>query len=156
MSSVTSHSPEETLSFAAQFAAKLRGGEIILLSGDLGAGKTVFVRGLARGLDVPSDVAITSPTYVLLHTYRGGRLTLHHIDAYRLRGGSMEFEDSGLKECFEDPGAVVCIEWPEKVPDLKWARTPVTIAIEHVSPQERQITVRPASGPHCGAGESVH
>ncbi|HYF50720.1 MAG TPA: tRNA (adenosine(37)-N6)-threonylcarbamoyltransferase complex ATPase subunit type 1 TsaE [Planctomycetota bacterium] len=141
MSSVTTRSPDETLALAAQFATRLNGGEIILLSGDLGAGKTVFVRGLARGLNVPPMVAITSPTYVLLHTYRGGRLTLHHIDAYRLGGGALEFEDSGLKECFEDSGAVVCIEWPEKIPELKWPRTPIIVAIEHVSPSERQIAI---------------
>jgi len=141
----TTHSPAETLAFAAQFAENLKGGEIVLLSGDLGAGKTVFVRGIARGLQIPSTVAVTSPTYVLLHTYRGGRLTLHHIDAYRLGGGALEFEDSGLKECLDDPNAVVCIEWPEKIIDLKWPRASIRIEIEHISPSERQISFAPVA-----------
>src|SRR4029079_18459380 len=94
---VTTSSPADTQSLAASLAASLKGREIIVLSGELGAGKSVFVRGDARGLGVPQEVAITSPTYVLLHTYRGGRLVVHHIDAYRL-GGGVDFEDSGLKE----------------------------------------------------------
>src|ERR1700759_1404486 len=104
---IETHSPKETETLAAKLGAALSGGTLLSLSGELGAGKTCFVRGLARGLGVPKDVMITRPTYVLQHIYRGGGLTVYHIDAYRLRGGVDEFEASGLEECLRDPNGVV-------------------------------------------------
>ncbi|MEI6233978.1 MAG: tRNA (adenosine(37)-N6)-threonylcarbamoyltransferase complex ATPase subunit type 1 TsaE [Planctomycetota bacterium] len=143
------HSARETETLGERLARALTLPAIVLFSGELGAGKTAFVRGMLRGLDAPPDVRVTSPTYILLHSYRGGRATLHHIDAYRLGGGADEFEASGLMECFDDPNGIVCIEWPEKIDDMKWPREPVRIAIEHVDPTVRQIVI---SGLNCGTG----
>ena len=140
-------SAAETEALGAAIARGLRGGELIVLSGELGAGKTVFVRGLARGLNCPPGVRVTSPTYVLQHAYRGGRLALYHIDAYRLGGGAAEFEASGLRECMDDSGGVVCLEWPERLDDLQWPGDRIFVQIEHVDPQHRQLTLS-ASGAH--------
>jgi tRNA threonylcarbamoyladenosine biosynthesis protein TsaE len=131
----------ETEALGEQLARALPAPAIVLLSGDLGAGKTAFVRGMLRGLDAPPDVRVTSPTYVLLHSYRGGRATLHHIDAYRLRGGADEFEASGLMECFDDPNGIVCFEWPEKLADLTCPIEPVRVEIEHCEPTVRRVCV---------------
>ena len=140
--STESHSSAETEALAEKLGRMLPGGTVLALSGELGAGKTVFVRGLARGLGVPEGVAVTSPTYVLLHRYSGGRLTLHHIDAYRLRGGAGEFESSGLAECLSDPHGIVCIEWPERLGALKLPSETIRVEIEHLDPQRRRVTVR--------------
>src|SRR5947199_3564207 len=88
--------PAETESLGERLGRALEGGVFVALSGELGAGKTVFVRGVLRGLNAPAGAAVTSPTYVLQHIYRGGRLTLYHIDAYRIAGAGGEFEDSAL------------------------------------------------------------
>ena len=142
---VETNSPAETEALAAKLGRQLAGGTVVTLSGELGAGKTVFVRGLARGLGVPKQVAITSPTYVLLHRYEGGRLTLYHIDAYRIGGGADEFEASGLNECLNDPNAVVCIEWPERVSGLQLSQqSRVEVSIDHLDPQLRRVRVAAA------------
>jgi tRNA threonylcarbamoyladenosine biosynthesis protein TsaE len=125
------HAPEQTAALAAALARGLRAGDVLLLSGDLGAGKTCFVRGLALGLGVPQECAVTSPTYVLQHVYPGGRLSLVHMDAYRLRGGADEFQGSGLDECLRAPETVVCIEWPEKLEGFAWPAQTLRIALEH-------------------------
>lgn len=140
MTTLETHSALETETLAARLGALLPGGTLLLLSGELGAGKTCFVRGLARGLDVPRDVAITSPTYVLQHIYRGGRLTVYHIDAYRLRGGIDEFQASGLEECLRDPQGIVCMEWPERVAGPELSPERIELAIEHVNPETRRLT----------------
>src|SRR2546422_8380889 len=104
-------SEAETEALAAELAAAFRGGEVVLLSGELGAGKTVFVRGLARGVGAdPEEVA--SPTFVLLTRYPG-RLTLHHADLYRLAGGGDDLE-LGLEE-LPGPGGVLAVEWAERI-----------------------------------------
>jgi len=136
---IETHSPKETEALAARLGAALSGGTLLSLSGELGAGKTCFVRGLARGLGIPKDVMVTSPTYVLQHIYRGGRLTIYHIDAYRLRGGTDEFEASGLEECLRDPNGVVCMEWPECVGVESLVNERLEIAIEHIDPETRRF-----------------
>lgn len=104
-------SEAETREVAADLATRLQPGAIILLHGDLGAGKTAFVRGLAEGLGVPDD-AVSSPTFTLVHEYRGGRLVLYHADLYRLPPGA-SLEDLGLDETAET--GVLAIEWPERL-----------------------------------------
>lgn len=138
------HSPAETEACGERLARTLIAPAIVLLSGELGAGKTAFVRGMARGLDAPPSMRVTSPTYVLLHSHKGGRATLHHIDAYRLAGGADEFEDSGLSECLHDPAAIVCIEWPEKIAALNFPCRPVRVRLEHLDSDSRSIEI-------CGA-----
>ena len=123
MATIISHSPGETFEFGRRIAASLRGGEVLALDGDLGAGKTQFVKGLAAGLGHDCDV--TSPTFTLIHEYTGGRLPLYHFDFYRL-----ENEDEALRVGLDDylgERAVVAIEWAGKFPALlpketRWLR----------------------------------
>ena len=118
-----SHSPAETIALARTIAATLRRGAVLALSGDLGAGKTHFVKGLAAGLGTAASV--TSPTFTLLHEYPGGRLPLYHFDFYRLDDAD-EALKIGLDEYLDGDGACV-IEWAEKFPALlpphtRWLR----------------------------------
>jgi tRNA threonylcarbamoyladenosine biosynthesis protein TsaE len=107
---VVTGSEDETRLFASQLATVLEPGAVILLSGDLGAGKTVFVRGLAEGLGIDPD-DVTSPTFTLVHEYRG-RLPLIHVDLYRLN--KAELDEIGLDSELASRG-VVAIEWPERL-----------------------------------------
>ena len=111
-----SHSQEETKAFAEQFAKKLRSGSILALVGPLGAGKTCFVQGLARGLGIPEKITVSSPTYVLIHEYPKGNLPLYHFDFYRLQSKS-EAYDLNLEEYFHGKGVSV-VEWADHFPDL--------------------------------------
>jgi tRNA threonylcarbamoyladenosine biosynthesis protein TsaE len=110
-----SESVEQTESIAADLAQQFAGGEVVALHGELGAGKTQFVRGLLRGLG-GEPRSVSSPTYVLLNVYASGRLTLYHLDAYRIVG-SDDFEAIGFSELLEQ-GGVVAVEWPQRVHSL--------------------------------------
>ncbi|MEM9037408.1 MAG: tRNA (adenosine(37)-N6)-threonylcarbamoyltransferase complex ATPase subunit type 1 TsaE [Actinomycetota bacterium] len=110
MFSLRTSSVDETRSLAAALAPVLRDGDLVLLSGDLGAGKTAFVQGLGRGLLVADRV--TSPTFTIMQHYEG-RLTLHHVDAYRLESAGEVFE-LALPEVLDD-GGVMVVEWGERV-----------------------------------------
>jgi tRNA threonylcarbamoyladenosine biosynthesis protein TsaE len=128
-----SSSEAETRGLAADLARRLDAGAVVLLSGDLGAGKTAFVRGLAAGLGVDAHV-VTSPTFTLVHEYRGGRLPLVHVDLYRL--DSADLDDLGLDEDVAATG-VVAVEWPERL-----TRTPpgaIRISIEDTGGETRRI-----------------
>jgi tRNA threonylcarbamoyladenosine biosynthesis protein TsaE len=107
---VTTRSEQETVDFARAFAARLHPGSVVLLVGDLGAGKTVFVRGLALGLGLDPD-AVSSPTFTLIQEYRG-RPSLYHVDLYRLQGADVD--DLGLEELVAGD-AIVAVEWAEKL-----------------------------------------
>ena len=108
----TTGSEAETAAVGRDLARTLAAGAVVLLFGELGAGKTAFVRGLAEGLGVdPGDVS--SPTFTLIHEYRGGRLPLFHADLYRL-SDAREIEELGLDEIGEE--GVLAIEWAEKLP----------------------------------------
>lgn len=106
-----SSSEEETRAIAAGVARTLQPGAVLLLSGDLGAGKTAFVRGLAEGLGQEAD-QVTSPTFTLVHEYRGGRLPLIHVDLYRL--DTADLAEIGLDDDLAAVG-VVAVEWPERL-----------------------------------------
>jgi len=132
---VHSGSPEETQRLAGRLAARLRGGDVLCLSGRLGAGKTCFVQGLAAGLGVGS--AVRSPTFTLVHEYRG-RLPVYHIDAYRLTGPE-DLEDIGGDEYLCGDGVTV-IEWAERVrPLVPAAHLWITLAIPADDPDRRRI-----------------
>ena len=107
------HSPTETESLGQRLAEKLHGGEIIAYTGDLGAGKTAFTRGLARGLGITERV--TSPTFTIVNEYESGRLPLFHFDMYRL-GSSDELYDIGWED-YLARGGVCAVEWSEIVED---------------------------------------
>jgi tRNA threonylcarbamoyladenosine biosynthesis protein TsaE len=113
MFAVISHSPDDTWELAKRLAPKLSAGDVISLSGDLGAGKTVFTKGLAEGLDITEPV--TSPTFTILKEYRG-RLPLFHFDVYRL-GHPDELDELGVDEYFYSDGVSV-VEWGDKVSAL--------------------------------------
>ncbi len=140
-----SNSVAETEAIAAELAGQLTGGEVVALEGDLGAGKTQFVRGLVIGLGGDGR-AVSSPTFVLLNVYHRGRLTVYHLDAYRI-SGSDDFEAIGFSELLEQKG-VIAIEWPSRVETL--LPTPrITVRITAISEATRQIelTGQPLESP---------
>lgn len=128
----------ETEALAARLAETLRGGECIALHGDLGAGKTQFVRGMVRGIGA-NPGQVSSPTFVLLHVYNGGRLTIYHLDAYRVAGPE-DFESIGFSELIEQ-GGVVVVEWAQRVESLLPAGS-ISVHIESTGELERKITIR--------------
>jgi tRNA threonylcarbamoyladenosine biosynthesis protein TsaE len=108
-----SHSAQETFALAAQVGAQLLGGEILLLDGPLGAGKTVFVKGLASSLDIDPE-EVTSPSFTLVNPYHA-RLPLFHIDLYRLDEGASAAHAVDLDDLLTDESAVLVIEWAERL-----------------------------------------
>jgi len=136
-------SEQETEALARELAGTLQAGDVVLLSGDLGAGKTTFVRGLAQGLGIdPEDVS--SPTFTLLHEYRGGRLTLYHADLYRLDRTATD--DLGLEETGVRDG-VLAIEWPDRLSHELPGAT--LVRMEVVGDSLRRITIGPAEAGPC-------
>jgi tRNA threonylcarbamoyladenosine biosynthesis protein TsaE len=133
----TTRSESETAAVGRELAAALSEGAVVLLSGELGAGKTAFVRGLAEGLGhEPADVS--SPTFTLVQEYRGGRLPLLHADLYRL-DDPREIDDLGLDEL--GSGAVLAIEWADKMP--RSTERGIAVHIEHAGDTERVVIVEP-------------
>jgi tRNA threonylcarbamoyladenosine biosynthesis protein TsaE len=136
---IDSHSEADTIEAGRMLAGQLAAGDVLLLYGDLGAGKTAFVRGLVRGLGGPED-EVTSPTFTLVQEYRRGRLPLFHADLYRLT--ATEAADLGLHEIGED--GVLAIEWADR---LAGPPPPaITIRIDTISPDVRRIAITPADG----------
>ncbi|HET9531031.1 MAG TPA: tRNA (adenosine(37)-N6)-threonylcarbamoyltransferase complex ATPase subunit type 1 TsaE [Blastocatellia bacterium] len=129
-------SPDETFDLGQRIGESLTGKATFLLSGDLGAGKTLFTKGLAAGLGIdPADV--TSPSFTLINIFEG-RLRLYHIDLYRLDAGACR--SLGLEEIFEEASAVVVVEWAER---LGYAPEGATeVHMEYLSDSERKITIR--------------
>jgi len=141
LSVVTSGSEADTAAVARDVAARLSANSVILLTGDLGAGKTAFVRGLAEGLGI-DPLEVSSPTFTLIQEYRGGRFTLYHIDLYRLT--PREVEDLGLDDLTWE-GGVVAVEWPDR-----WLRPPgdaIAVTIRSTGEASREIAISwPQSG----------
>jgi len=131
---VRTESEDQTAGVAHRLAARLLPGAVILLTGDLGAGKTAFVRGLAAGLGLDPD-EVSSPTFTLIQEYRGVR-TLRHVDLYRLHGA--EIDDLGLDE-LNDGGAVVAVEWAERMPTP--AAGAIRVTIVDLGGDAREITI---------------
>ena len=132
--------PEETEALAEAFASKLRPGQILAYEGDLGAGKTAFTRGLARGLGITEPV--TSPTYTIVNEYLGGRLPLFHFDMYRLASDD-DLWDIGWEDYLER-GGVCAVEWSENVPEAMAGA--LTVNIEKLGDTDRKITVEGGDG----------
>ncbi len=128
-------SPEETERLGEQLGKTLHGGEVIAYLGDLGAGKTAFTRGLARGLEIP--MRVTSPTYTIVNEYTGGRLPLFHFDMYRL-SSSDELFDIGWED-YLLRGGVCAVEWSENVRDAM--EDAITVSIEKTDDETRRITI---------------
>jgi tRNA threonylcarbamoyladenosine biosynthesis protein TsaE len=124
----------ETAAAGEQLAPDLKTGDVVLLSGELGAGKTAFVRGLARALGVPEE-DVTSPTFTLVQEYRTPRVVLFHVDLYRL--SPREVEDLGLDEMMEQ--GILAIEWPDR-----WVDPPAAVydvRIEHLGGDRRVVRI---------------
>ena len=135
MATFISNSAEETESFGRQFAGTVNAGEVLALTGDLGSGKTQFVKGLTAGLGAKTTA--TSPTFTLIHEYSGGRLPVYHFDFFRVEDRQAA-ERLGLDEYFFDDGVSV-IEWADRLPELipdkaRW------ISFETKSETQRAIT----------------
>ena len=128
--------PEQTRDLGSRLGRRIQGGLTIRLNGDLGSGKTCFVQGLARGLEVPENYDITSPTYALIHEYPG-RIPLYHVDLYRLKG-SMDADSVGLWELF-DMEAVVAVEWEERLDESDWPETGIKIELRIADDAKRHI-----------------
>jgi tRNA threonylcarbamoyladenosine biosynthesis protein TsaE len=140
---VVTTSEEETASAGERLGATLNAGDVVLLYGELGAGKTAFVRGLARGLGAP-EADVSSPTFTLVQEY-AGRATLYHVDLYRLE--PREVDDLGLEELVSGDG-VVAIEWAER-----WQGRPddaIEVRLEHAGEDHRRIAVTRT----CSAGST--
>lgn len=134
LETILTNSEEDTSAAGERFSSRLRGGDVLLLHGDLGAGKTAFVRGLARGLGAAPD-DVSSPTFTLIQEYRG-RVTLYHVDLYRLR--PIEVADLGLDE-LTSGDAIVAIEWAER-----WNERPPdawVIRFEHEGDDRRSLRI---------------
>lgn len=133
---IISQQVAETLCLGERLGRQLRGGEVIALIGQLGTGKTHFIKGLSEGLDIDHPDEVTSPTFTLINEY-SGRLDLYHIDAYRLETPA-QLEALGFDEMCRR-GGVVVVEWADRVWDLINDYQPLTIRLEHIGPSQRRL-----------------
>jgi tRNA threonylcarbamoyladenosine biosynthesis protein TsaE len=134
----TTHSPEETIALGRELAAELAPPKVVLLRGDLGAGKTTLVKGIAAGFSAAAPEDVTSPTFTLIHEYRGPRASLFHIDLYRI-DTQRELETLGLDDLISE-NSVLLIEWGEKFARFVKERD-VEIALERVGESERRVRI---------------
>src|SRR5215471_7947531 len=134
----TTNSADETIAFGRSLAHELKPGEIVLLRGELGAGKTTLVKGIAEGFFAASQDDVTSPTFTLVHEYRGPGATLYHIDLYRI-DTQRELETLGLDDLRAED-AILLIEWGEKFPQFQ-REGDVEITLERVGETGRRIRV---------------
>jgi len=132
------HSAEETIAFGRTLASELTPPLVILLTGDLGAGKTTLVKGIAEGFEAALADEVTSPTFTLVHEYRGPHATLYHIDLYRV-DTQRDLETLGLDD-LAAPDSILLIEWGEKFPRFVRERN-VEIVLERAGENERRIRV---------------
>jgi len=136
MRTFQTHSAEETTELGRQLAAELKPGSIVLLRGDLGAGKTTLVKGIAEGFNAARAEEVTSPTFTLIHEYRGPEVTLYHIDLYRI-DTQRELETLALDDLMT-ANSILLIEWGEKFARFAKERD-VEIAIAHQGGDERSV-----------------
>jgi tRNA threonylcarbamoyladenosine biosynthesis protein TsaE len=135
---ITTHSAEETIAFGRTLAALLTPPKVVLLRGDLGAGKTTLVKGIAAAFEAAAEEDVTSPTFTLVHEYRGPRANLYHIDLYRI-DTPRELETLALDD-LRSENSVLLIEWGEKFARLQHERD-VEIALDRQSENERRIRI---------------
>lgn len=141
---IETNSPQQTEAWAKRLATTLKGGDILALEGDLGAGKTTLVRGLAAGLGI-DPAKVSSPTFALMNEYEGSGLTLVHIDAYRMNSPE-ELAGLGWDRLIDDTTVVIAVEWPSKVEGALPPHRTTTIALEHIGEDLRAITLTPPRG----------
>src|SRR5437588_4702428 len=137
MKAVETHSAEETTQLGRQLAQELKPGGVVLLRGDLGAGKTTLIKGVAEGYQAASADDVTSPTFSLIHEYRGPEVSLYHIDLYRI-DTQRELDTLALDDLM-DAKSILLIEWGEKFERFVRERN-AEIAIEHLGGDHRRIS----------------
>ena len=137
---ITTHSAEETIALGRSLAELLTPPKLVLLRGDLGAGKTTLVKGIAEGFHAASEQEVTSPTFTLVHEYRGPKAKLYHIDLYRV-DTPRQLETLGLDDLVAED-SVLLIEWGEKFPRITRDRD-IEISLETVGENERRIRITP-------------
>lgn len=134
---ILTHSSEETIAQGREIGAKLKAPVLILLSGDLGAGKTTLTKGIAAGLGAAREDDVTSPTFTLVHKYEGSA-RVYHVDLYRIED-LHDLETLGLEDIFSEQ-AVIIVEWPDRL-RLRTDWPVVRIELEHVSEETRRISI---------------
>jgi tRNA threonylcarbamoyladenosine biosynthesis protein TsaE len=134
---ILTHSSEETIEQGRQIGAVLRPPVLILLSGDLGAGKTTLTKGIAAGLGAAREDDVTSPTFTLVHRYEGST-RVYHVDLYRI-DGLHDLETLGLEDIFSEK-AVVIVEWPDRL-KLRTGWPTMEIQLEHIAEETRRIVI---------------
>ncbi len=134
------HSAEETMELGRRLAPELAKARMVVLTGDLGAGKTTLVKGIAEGLGAASQDDVTSPTFTLIHEYRGPEVNLYHVDLYRIET-LRELDTLGLDELFAEEGNLVLLEWGEKFSRFH-QECDVEIVIERTGELGRRIVVK--------------
>lgn len=138
MKMINTHSSEETQAAGADFAASLRGNDIVAFFGDLAAGKTTFLKGMISALTGCHPAEITSPTFNYLHIYEG-KIPVYHFDLYRLTTAE-QFTSAGFSEYLQ-AGGVCCLEWAEKI-ETKLPAQAIRITLEHQGPNNRLIKIK--------------
>ena len=137
---VSTNSAQETRALGQRLANQLAPGDVVLLFGDIGAGKSEFARGVARGLDIMGPVP--SPSFTILNAYPEARIALYHFDWYRVTDVS-ELYESGLDEIIGEGNTL--IEWPERAPEL-WPQSCLHVTVRAISDTQREITLQPMGG----------
>jgi tRNA threonylcarbamoyladenosine biosynthesis protein TsaE len=138
---VITHSAEETIIWGRQFAARLKAPVMVLLSGELGSGKTTLTKGIVSGLGAASEEEVTSPTFTLVHVYGDSKRSVskvHHVDLYRIENFH-DFETLGMEDVFEQPGVLI-VEWAQRFP-LRSPWPQIKVRLEHLDGDSRQLTV---------------
>jgi tRNA threonylcarbamoyladenosine biosynthesis protein TsaE len=138
---VITHSAEETTSWGRQFAARLKPPIVVLLSGELGSGKTTLTKGIVSGLGAAPEEEVTSPTFTLVHVYGQSARSVskvYHVDLYRIENFH-DFETLGMEDVFEKPGVLI-VEWAERFP-LRSPWPQIRVRLEHLDGDRRRLTV---------------
>lgn len=143
---IVTHSSEETIQFGRDLGTRLRPPVLVLLSGELGAGKTTLTKGIVSGVGAAREDEVTSPTFTLVHKYGSGS-RVYHVDLYRI-GDSHDLETLGLEDVLSEPG-VVLVEWPDRL-TLRTDWPVIRINLEHVAEDVRKIVIRDDSGTFSG------
>lgn len=136
MTEIITHSPEETIALGEKIGRRVKGGDIIAYTGDLGSGKTTITRGICIGMSIGDDV--TSPTFALVNEYRGENISLIHFDMYRINSAD-DLETTGFFDYMEDD-TVLAVEWSENIAD-ELPENCIMVNFERVSDNVRKITV---------------
>ncbi|MBS1770860.1 MAG: tRNA (adenosine(37)-N6)-threonylcarbamoyltransferase complex ATPase subunit type 1 TsaE [Acidobacteria bacterium] len=140
------NTPEQTFDLGEKFSRDLRGGDVILLKGELGAGKTLFAKGILHGLGYDAD-EVTSPSFTLVNLYKTNDLDVYHIDLWRLDAMSNASDAVGLDEILEDPKAVAIIEWSDRLASMPAAKRIIEISVSGDGDDPRVIDVSVRDAP---------